>query len=591
VIQAQRPAKKVFAHARSKLPELARIARRDGFLGIFDFEDEEIFDSKIGLYDFELYADWNVLEKAWRLFETDCVKFSNADDEWNWNWNVTVRDGKLAYEVAVHFNGYANVECARGGCACGGNAKAFCEHFTAALFAIKDQFLGAASRMEPPDLFVAKKTIALEQATNEYCSGESKKSALSLVMDAVGSDPLDIGLGMSILLKEALHRKRIFDTRDVSSISDIAMMADDAARQGDLRLAADLEIIALDAFDSLDNLAWRGKGIASKEYDLVTAKLAVITNGLRENQFLSKHLMDAYVSAIKQARHEEAVYSLSKLALPICQSGQNRQKLKTLLSSIKIHLECDDMKELRLIIAANGEKRAMEAFLLAKIDEDLYYKSRYVDLLIESKSYMQAISICLEEEEEDEDYGYDWEWAEKHCNVLEKMGDMKRLREQRELMFNYMTEVDDADLYFENYDKLKKICSDKELKSVEMRFVNALKGPGYTYANKNELYELFLEEQGRISELYQIAASQLDRLPELYEKLIPEFKEEADRLVEEFIFEKAKPIGRANYEIVYECLWRFKEKGADVESVRKKLVAKYPNRSILLSMIGSMRLS
>jgi hypothetical protein len=489
----------------------------------------------------------------------------------SFSWRASVNDEGTIFEVTLAFDQETG-ECYDqfSYCDC---RRRNCEHKLAAIFAVRDKFLGAHAALEPPKVFGAKPNADLEDAACLY-KGSARAKAMSLVASALPlKEPLDIALGFSSFIKLAVKLKRTIAVHDINpetGVLALSAMGDEAYEKGELGLASDLHAITLDILDSIESLAWRGKDMAKNAKLEVLERLDAIAE--LADMETGKRMAVVLVDVIEQAKRQDTILGAAKAAQPLCrQDPECQRKFMDALEGLLIPFESREMKEARLEIASCAGSKARDEFLRRNM-KDPYFELRSVDVLA---SLDKAAEICWNKLRVQNSY----EWGCKLCELLERKGDKEGLRKAREEIAFNMSLTDEE--YFSNFDKMKELYTPEEWKYIEAGLVWELKGKTSCPRIFNPRYVAYLKRAENMEELFRACALQPELVEDLFEPLSLCYRVELGEIYENYIFELAKRAASyKNDKSVVGALKMYHKFGFDAESVRQRLVEKHKKRRV-----------
>ncbi|MDR1639671.1 MAG: hypothetical protein LBT59_08255 [Clostridiales bacterium] len=529
--------------------------------------------------NYEEHTRMDLCEKALALYESDRVANLLRVDDLAWSAEVNARDGCYKTEVRFETNtGRVISNCSF--CHC---LTVNCEHKLAVVMAIKDKYyLGAQAAPEPPKLFRARGTKALDDAVALYLKS-SYASPFELAKSAISSkNSVDIALNFSIFMKKAVKAKRklyMHDINTVTGIMAISVMGIKAFEKKSLYPAAVLQSIALDALDSMQCLAWRNKDFAKDEKPVVLKRLEQIVN--EADAVAGMRMIDVFADVIRQARYEDTILGTARIALKFCHEKRARDRILDILESRNIMLESEEMKEVKVAIAICDKTSSLDDYF-EKHKSDSFYQFKYVDYLADKGKFEKALEIC---ESGEACNG----WAEKQCEVLEMKGDRQGLRKAREHIA-FDLEVSD-DTFFKNFNEMKSLYTSEEWKYIEAGLVREMKGTKFSYATCGPRYVRYLKQIGNADDLYMICFYQPELFDDLFDTLSNAYLKQLPPLFEKYMLWKAQFDGNeARYKEICSLLEKYRAKGLDISSAISKLIERHSRRKSLVRALSELNL-
>ncbi|MDR1639673.1 MAG: hypothetical protein LBT59_08265 [Clostridiales bacterium] len=535
---------------------------------------------KLDLYNFELFHPVEDLGKALKLYQDNQVSITMLDRDSRCKGSVL---DERSWSVRISFDPQGHLIPEAG--------NAYNAHELAVLFAIRGAYLGAQASLRPPKMFGAKTTSAFKNATYEYIHYK-EKTAIELAKDLVPANELvELSLALSIILKITVSRTRILEIADIepeTGIMAISVFGEEALQNDKVLLAAKLQALALDALDSTQNLAWRGKGRAMIGKAAVFSNLEKVVNAVSDQETGSK-ILDVLINTLNQAKHPDTILSLANLSMALCKDDMSWSLLKKALTKARIHLPSDKVMDARVMAEIQGDREAFGAMLKKRFHESAYFKVGYIDYLIGQESYREALRAC-DEEEEDREYRYiqfpeiQWRWYERRCIIFDRLGDKEKVRGLREAMaFDFPETADTPEDYLRNCAELKKLCPKEDWDIIAERLGARISDP--------KIYAEFLWQEGKIQELCDLCDKNLDMILRFYERLALEHKQKADELAEAYIWEQAEPADNTDdFARVCKRLLELSDLGANAKSLRIMLSQQYPERTAFINMLNELKL-
>ncbi|MDR1642411.1 MAG: hypothetical protein LBT59_22200 [Clostridiales bacterium] len=531
--------------------------------------------------NFEEYVAPDRCKKALHLFLKSEIKFKKLDD---FAKQAYIEDNGKTFEVTVSydpqtgevFDFYSFCEC----------QEKNCEHKLALIFAIRESCLGAQAVMTPPDIFEAKVTKAIADAAELYTNAP-RVSALELAKSALSSqDPMTVALGFSSFMKLAIRDRRSLNIGDVkgkTGIMAISMMGDEAYQDGNIGMAADLQSIALDALDSMENLAWANKYYAKREKKAIFEKLDALAELAQPD--VGKRMISVFTSVAKQACCQDTILGLINSAGPL--GREYREWISTFVKLISeernMPLHSDEHKEAMLALYALADAKAGAERI--KDSNDRYYELRVIDMLAESGDLRTAIVSCTKKLEQYKTA--DWGW--KLCALYEKMGDKAGLRATREEMAFNMNLTDDE--YFENLGLMKELYTELEWKYIETSLVWEMKGKTSNPQVYQPRYIRFLKLKGDSEQLFKACSLQPEIFDDVFRILSPNYSAaELNDMFRRYIIGIVQEGNTKTYLKVCEQLKSYHKLGFDANSARQGIVEAFARRPALVKMLGELRL-
>ncbi|MDR1642407.1 MAG: hypothetical protein LBT59_22180 [Clostridiales bacterium] len=387
-------------------------------------------------------------------------------------------------------------------------------------------------------------------------------------------------------MKIAIRQKRRLTVEDIdpeTGVLAISEMADQAFERGECLLAAELAAIAINTLDAVEFFAWRNKELAKKEKKGIFEKMELLADDDLTASVLTRRL----TVIVKKAKHEDTILGSAKIVDHFCSDPNTRETFREALRSRNVPFESPELKRLRAVFGAArsdpGKNELLDELIDQTIEDDdrLY---QYVNFIIAKGAYARALDIVQKKRKHF--FERSWcLWDEKECEILEKLGDIESVRKKRNFAA-FEIEVRDED-YFRNYDEMKRLCPEDEWNSIQDSMIEDMKrNPSGAYSMR---YIKFLSRERQIPELYQICQKHPICFGEAYEALHATYSDSEDELFEKFILALALT---GNTQTVYKrvCaeLRTFQKRGFDIERVKAKLVAKYPNRPNLEEMLKDL---